>query len=243
MREGFNMARVATRRLLAWTAIPLLLGQVGCAARGARVPVDPRFPAASEAERAKCDGFAQEEAKAAGTNSVGKAFGEGGRFLGASGTLADIVIVPVSITLALVDGTVHAASAARKNAEERDAAYGRAMELCLSPTLMAQQFGPERMEVARSLNVLADRYAAQGKAAEAKPLYERALAIEEKAMGPEGLDLAITLDSYAAALRQMNRDAEAEPMEARAKAIRERQERQSQPQAMPEPDRNNGGAP
>jgi tetratricopeptide (TPR) repeat protein len=237
------MARLATRRLLAWTAIPLLVGQMGCAARGVRVPVDPRFPAASEAERAKCDGFAQEEAKTAGTNSVGKAFGEGGRFLGASGTLADIVVVPLGITLALLDGTVHAAAAARKNAEERDAVYARAMELCLSPTSMAQQFGPEHIEVARSLNVLADRYATQGKAAEAEPLYERALAIEEKAMGPEGLDLAITLESYAAVLRHMNREAEAEPMQARAKAIREHQERQSQPGAMPGSDRSNGGAP
>jgi tetratricopeptide (TPR) repeat protein len=222
---------LAPRRLLTWIAIPLLVAQVGCAARGVRVPADPRSATVSEAERAKCDAFAQEEAKTAGTNSVGKAFGEGGRLLIASGSLADIVLVPLGITLALLVGTINAASAGRKNADERDAAYARAMELCLNPASMEQRFGPEHPELARSLEALAARYVAQGKFAEAEPLYQRALAIEEKALGLEGSDVATTLESYAAVLRKMNREAEAEPMEARAKVIRTKHEQEQEQRA------------
>ena len=42
-------------------------------------------------------------------------------------------------------------------------------------------FDPEHPEVAASLNNLAELYRAQGRHAEAEPLYERALAIRRKA--------------------------------------------------------------
>ena len=153
------------RRVLAWTAIPLLVAQVGCAAQGVRVPAVPRSTAVSEAERAKCDAFAQEEAKTASTRSIGKAFSEFGSLAGGSGSgsLADLVLIPLGITLALLGGTINAAWTAHKNAEERDAAYARAMELCLNPALMEQRFGPDHAEVARSLESLAARLAARGR--------------------------------------------------------------------------------
>ena len=55
---------------------------------------------------------------------------------------------------------------------------------------------------------------------EAEPLYQRALAIWEKALGPEHPSVATCLENYAALLKEMGRGAEAEPLEARAKAIR-----------------------
>jgi tetratricopeptide (TPR) repeat protein len=63
-------------------------------------------------------------------------------------------------------------------------------------------------------------YLAQGKYTEAEPLYQRALAIVEKALGPEHSDVATVLENYAALLHKLNRDAEADKMEARAQAIR-----------------------
>ncbi len=78
--------------------------------------------------------------------------------------------------------------------------------------------------MANSLNNLARLYQAQGKYAEAEPLYQRALAIVEKALGPEHPHVATSLENYAALLRQTARADEAERMEARAKAIRAKSE-------------------
>ncbi len=215
------MGFAARRQLLIWTAIPLLVGQVGCATQGVRAPADPRPATASEADQAKCDAFARDEAKSAGTASTGKAFGRWWIPM-ATGSIADIVLLPLSIAVGLVGGTIDAGWTAHKNAGEGHAAYARARDLCLTPALMAQRLGPEHLEVARSLEILADRYVAQGKFTEAEPLYERALAIKEKAPEAEVSDVATTLESYAAVLRKMNRQVEAEPMETRAKAIREK---------------------
>ena len=55
--------------------------------------------------------------------------------------------------------------------------------------------GPDHPTVATSLNDLATLYQAQGKYAEAEPLYKRALAIREKALGPEHPDFALSLDN------------------------------------------------
>ena len=52
--------------------------------------------------------------------------------------------------------------------------------------------------MATSLNNLAGLYQAQGKYAEAEPLYQRALAIWEKALGPEHPDVATSLNNLAA---------------------------------------------
>ena len=74
--------------------------------------------------------------------------------------------------------------------------------------------------MAKSLNNLAVLHRAQGKYAEAEPLYRRALAIDEKALGPEHPEVAKTLDNHAELLRKTNRTAEAIKLEARAQAIR-----------------------
>ncbi len=74
--------------------------------------------------------------------------------------------------------------------------------------------------MAASLNNLAGLHQAQGKYAEAEPLFQRSLAIFEKALGPEHPHVATTLENYAALLRETEREDKAEEMEARAKAIR-----------------------
>ncbi len=79
------------------------------------------------------------------------------------------------------------------------------------------------VRLATSLNNLALLYKAQGRYAEAEPLYQRALAIREKALGPEPPDVATSLENYADLLRKTGRVSEATKMEARAKAIRAKQ--------------------
>ncbi len=83
----------------------------------------------------------------------------------------------------------------------------------------AEAFGPDDVRLATSLNNLALLYKAQGRYAEAEPLYQRALAIDEKALGPEHPDVATSLENYADLLRKTGRVSEATKMEARAKAI------------------------
>ncbi len=54
----------------------------------------------------------------------------------------------------------------------------------------------------------------------AEPLYERSLAIAEKALGPEHPNVATIMENYAALLREAGRGSEVAKIEARAKAIR-----------------------
>ncbi len=75
-----------------------------------------------------------------------------------------------------------------------------------------------------SLNNPALLYQAQGHYAKAEPLYQRSLAIWEKALGPEHPHVAASLENCAALLRQTARADEAERMEARAKEIRAKSE-------------------
>ena len=63
---------------------------------------------------------------------------------------------------------------------------------------------------------------AQGRYAEAEPLYKRALAIKEKALRPERPNVAMGIKNYADLLRKTGRTAETNKTEARAKAIRDK---------------------
>ncbi len=84
----------------------------------------------------------------------------------------------------------------------------------------AEGFGPQDPRLAMSLNNLAALYHAQGRYAEAEPLYKRSQAIWEKTLGPDHPHVATNLMNYAALLRKTGRSNEATEMEARAKAIR-----------------------
>ncbi len=102
----------------------------------------------------------------------------------------------------------------------QQADYAEAEKLLLAALKEAESFGEQDPRLAASLNNLALLYYNQGKYAQAEPLYQRALAIDEKALGPEHPQVATVLENYAALLHKLNRDAEADKMEARAQAIR-----------------------
>ena len=76
--------------------------------------------------------------------------------------------------------------------------------------------------MATSLNNLAVLYRAQGRYAEAEPLYKRSLAIDEKALGPEHPDVGTALNNLAGLYQAQGRYAEAEPLVQRSLAIREK---------------------
>jgi tetratricopeptide (TPR) repeat protein len=73
--------------------------------------------------------------------------------------------------------------------------------------------------VATDLSNLAVLYSTQGQYAEAEPLYQRALAIKEKALGPDHPDVATALNNVAALYKKTGREKEAAVMEKRAAAI------------------------
>jgi tetratricopeptide (TPR) repeat protein len=62
------------------------------------------------------------------------------------------------------------------------------------------------------LNKLARSYHEQQRYTEAESLYQRALAISEKALGPEHPGTAATLNNLAVLYRELGRQAEAEPL-------------------------------
>ncbi len=80
----------------------------------------------------------------------------------------------------------------------------------------------EHPDIATDLSTLASLYYALGQHDGAQPLYERALAIREKALGPGQPDVTTSLDNLAVLYYAQGRYAEAEPLYQRALAIRER---------------------
>ena len=85
----------------------------------------------------------------------------------------------------------------------------------------AEKWGDQNLRLAGSLNNLALVYGAQGRYAEAEPLYLRALAIEEEVLGPEHPHVATNLDNLAVLYLTQGKYAEAEPLHQRALTIRE----------------------
>ena len=102
----------------------------------------------------------------------------------------------------------------------QEARYAEAEKWWLAALEAAENFGPDDQRLATNINNLAGLYHALGKYAQAEPLYQRSLAIREKALGSEHPSVATSLENYGDLLRKMGRDEEAEKMEARAKAIR-----------------------
>ena len=82
-------------------------------------------------------------------------------------------------------------------------------------------------EVGTGLNNLAGLYLAQGRYAEAEPLYKRALVINEKAFGSDHPEVATNLNNLAALYHDQGRYAEAEPLFKRALAIRAKHSEQN----------------
>ena len=79
--------------------------------------------------------------------------------------------------------------------------------------------GTDHPDTATSLNNLASLYQAQGKYAEAEPLFQRALAISEQQLGKDHPDTASSLNNLAGLYQAQGKYAEAEPLYQRALAI------------------------
>ncbi len=102
----------------------------------------------------------------------------------------------------------------------QQADYAQAEKLFLAALKEAEKFGEQDPRFAASLNNLAELYRAQGKYAQAEPLFQRALIVLTRAVGPEHPHVATLLENYARMLRALNRHDEAKMMEARAQVIR-----------------------
>ena len=96
--------------------------------------------------------------------------------------------------------------------------------LCL---LLGAGSGP--IEDPHSLEQEAQLYHAQGRYAEAEPLFRRSLAIAESALGPDHPDVATSLNNLAGLYRAQGRYAEAEPLFRRSLAIAEKALRPDHP--------------
>jgi len=86
-------------------------------------------------------------------------------------------------------------------------------------TLRQRRYGPEHVEVASSLNNLADVLESQGQYAEAETLFQKALAMRQKLLGPEHPDVASSLNNLASVLYHQGRYAEAERLYQKALAL------------------------
>jgi tetratricopeptide (TPR) repeat protein len=84
-----------------------------------------------------------------------------------------------------------------------------------------KSFGLEHPSVAIRLNNLAGLLYQTNRPTQAEPLFELALAINEKSFGPEHPHVALSLNNLAGLLRQTNRPAQAEPLYRRALALDE----------------------
>jgi len=103
------------------------------------------------------------------------------------------------------------------------AQYSQAEALLLHALTIAERtFGPDHIQVAQTLDNLAQLYRGQGRYQEAEPLYLRALAIKERTLGPEHPETSTTLNNLAQLYRGQGRYQEAEPLYLRALAIKER---------------------
>ncbi|MGH7204581.1 MAG: tetratricopeptide repeat protein [Nitrospiraceae bacterium] len=99
--------------------------------------------------------------------------------------------------------------------------YAEAETLWESALKDAESFQPEDPRLVVSLKNLAQLYDDQKKYADAEPLYQRLLAIDEKTLGPDHPDVATILYRLAKLYQARGKYAEAEPLYQRALAIRE----------------------
>jgi tetratricopeptide (TPR) repeat protein len=100
--------------------------------------------------------------------------------------------------------------------------YEQSVELYNKGLIIREEvLGPEHPAVAQTLYNLVDIYYRRWQKFElAEPLFQRAIAIYEKAQLMDHPELAHILRSYAILLSALNRNAEAKENSARAKAIR-----------------------
>ena len=97
--------------------------------------------------------------------------------------------------------------------------YRQAERLLVLARQEAEKLGPEDPRLATTLNNLAQVYHAQGKYEEAEPLYQRSLAINEKALGKDHSVVAGDLNNLAQLYHDLGKYDEAEALYTRTLAI------------------------
>ena len=98
--------------------------------------------------------------------------------------------------------------------------YTEAEKQYSAAIIIADGFGLEGPHLATSLNNLANLYRAQGRYAEAEPLFRRSLAIWEKTLGPDHPEVATGLNNLALLYWVQGRYAEAAARSRRAEQQR-----------------------
>ena len=101
----------------------------------------------------------------------------------------------------------------------REQRYEEATERFEAALESAEQFGPEDLRLAASLNDLAEVRRIRGDGAGAVPLYRRALAIWEAVLGTNHANIATALNNLAETYRSEGNHADAEPLYRRSVAI------------------------
>ena len=209
------------RRVLRWTAMSLLIGQVGCAA--ARASVKPELATASwEAEaRQRCEAYAKAELAARGKPAAGSIVGAVALapiafFVGAIGAAAG---APQALGLWVAPFEI--AGEAPANARHNRSVRQTAFDACMEPERLTATLGPDHPDVARSLETLALGYVAlgdrlQAQAAETTRDADQLRNIDRKFFESQS-SLATSQRARAAAARRA-----AEPLYARVLAIREK---------------------
>jgi CHAT domain-containing protein/Tfp pilus assembly protein PilF len=110
-----------------------------------------------------------------------------------------------------------AAALSAKAAElSRAGKYSEALPLAQAAVVALERTSPNSRDFAGALNNLAQLYGDLGRDDQAEPLYERALAIMERAVGNESSDIAPEMNNLAALYERQARFAEAEPLFKRA---------------------------
>ena len=227
-------------------AITLLMAAFfasSCAAY--RTPVSHQ--AVAEAQRTTCEDFAQAEVKRLG-ESVPGALAKGfftGLALDVSWTLGSLHMPPGSIppgpfpnepplpglpprgAVPLVSWAVGGSQLARDAEQTNKEVYKQAMETCMAPARLAEEFGRQHARVASSLELLADCYGWQRRYALAEPLRREAITIWEGVFRPDDQRVARALDEHARVLRLLHRDGEADSESQRAVLIRAQINRES----------------
>ena len=125
-------------------------------------------------------------------------------------------------SFAVADDTAWAKYSEAGRKAYRSGQYAEAEKLLLVALKEAEKFGELDGRLIYSLNDLAELYRAQGKYAEAEPLFKRALANQEKVLGPKHRKVAPSLNGLALLYQAQGKYAEAEPFFRRVLAILEK---------------------
>jgi len=149
---------------------------------------------------------------------------------GLRGLIVGLLVLPFSFAVVSCQGNrwdKYLADGAKAFEQHR---YDEAEKWLKAALNEAEGFGSNDPRLATTLDDLAEVYHAQGKDAEAEPLYKRSLAIREKAGVPDQSDQVGTLNGLADLYRAQGKYAEAEPLYKRSLAISEKNHGRTHPE-------------